>query len=309
MSSVNAQLPPTDEITSQETLVGRKGEGKPPPREERHFGVLNVFSHGFLIIWAVLVVFPLLWTIFSSLKSDREIFTSPWKLPSALHFNNFVRAWNGANIGRYFLNTAAVVAGGVFLTLVLSSMVSYVLARYTFPGNRLVYYLFVAGMTFPIFLAIVPLFFVAKNFGMLDSLPGLMVIYAAYSLPFSVFFLTAFFRTLPGSLAEAAFIDGCGHWRTFFSVMLPLAKPGLVSVGIFNVLGQWNQYLLPVVLESKPKNYMLAQGLASLAVGQGYRSDWSGLFAGLTLSMLPVLVVYAIFQRQVQAGMTAGALK
>ena len=303
--TTNLDRPPTGAAEpSTGTDSGRRSR-----RGGGDFGVLNVFSHGFLILWGVLVAFPLLWTVFTSLKTDKEIFTSPWTLPAKLQFSNYVRAWENAGIGRYFTNTLIVVIGGVLLTLLLSSMVAYVLARYSFPGSRIVYYLFIIGLAFPIFLAIVPLFFVAKNFGMTNSLPGLIVIYAAYSLPFSVFFLTAFFRTLPTQLAEAAFIDGCGHWGTFLRVMLPLAKPGLVSIGIFNVLGQWNQYLLPVVLETDPHKYMLAQGLANLAVSSGYKSDWSGLFAGLTISMLPVLVVYALFQRQVQAGMTAGALK
>jgi N-acetylglucosamine transport system permease protein len=303
--SVNAQVPATGDVAgapgAEQTRQRRPGRGD--------VRLLNVFSHGFLIVWAVLVVLPLLWAIITSFKSDAEIFTSPWKLPGKLHFNNFARAWNSADIGQYFVNTVIVVAGGVVLTLALSAMVAYIIARYSFPGSRIVYYLFIGGMAFPVFLAIVPLFFVAQNFGMTNSRIGLIVIYAAYSLPFSVFFLTAFFRTLPSSLAEAAFIDGCGHWGTFLRVMLPLAKPGLVSIGIFNVLGQWNQYILPVVLENDPHKFLLTQGLAKLTVSQGYRSDWSALFAGLTISMLPILVVYAVFQRQVQAGMTAGALK
>jgi len=299
---------------SLDTKIGAdvREAGRAPDRSRRSArigGLSNVCSHGFLILWGVLVAFPLLWMVLTSFKSDQEIFASPWRLPSTLHFDNFVRAWTTAEIGRYFVDTTVVVIGGVGLTLLLSSMAAYILARYPFPGSRLIYYLFIAGMTFPVFLAIIPLFFVAKNLGMTNSLPGLVIIYSAYSLPFSVFFLTAFFRTLPDSLAEAASIDGCGHWGIFFRVMLPLAKPGLVSIGIFNVLGQWNQYLLPLVLEDDPKKYMLAQGLASLAVRQGYKSDWSALFAGLTISMIPVLIVYVVFQRQVRAGMTTGALK
>jgi N-acetylglucosamine transport system permease protein len=156
----------------------------------------------------------------------------------------------------------------------------------------------------------VPLFFVLKNMQLLNTVPGLVLVYIAYSLPFTVFFMTAFFRTLPTSVAEAALIDGASHSRAFFQVMLPMAKPGLISVGIFNILGQWNQYLLPLVLnQGETKQWVLTQGLADLAVQQGYKGDWSGLFAGLTIAMLPVLVVYAVFQRQVQAGLTAGALK
>ena len=142
---------------------------------------------------------------------------------------------------------------------------------------------------------------------LLGTYQGLILVYAAYAVPFTVFFLHSFFRTLPTEIAEAAFLDGCSHGAVFFRVMLPLARPGLVEVGIFNFLGLWNQYLLPLVLNRDPDRYVLAQGLASLSVSQGYRSDWSGLFAGLTIAMIPVLVAYVAFQRHIRAGMTAGA--
>ncbi|MFD5117243.1 carbohydrate ABC transporter permease [Streptomyces sp. NPDC058391] len=281
----------------------------PAPGETKSGGVLNVFSHGVLVIWAVLVVLPLLWAVMTSFKDDRSIFTSPWSLPDTLHFENWSRAWTQAHMSDYFLNTILVVAGSLIGTLLLSSMAAYVLARFEFPGNRFIYYLFIGGMSFPIILALVPLFYVMNNLGLLNSIHGLILVYIAYSLPFSVFFLTAFFKTLPTSVAEAAIIDGASHTRTFFQVMLPMAKPGLISVGIFNFLGQWNQYLLPTVLNTDPDHKVLSQGLVQLAVSQGYKGDWSGLFAGLVMAMLPVLAAYIIFQRQVVAGLTAGALK
>ncbi|MQA88179.1 MAG: ABC transporter permease subunit [Streptosporangiales bacterium] len=269
----------------------------------------GVFSHTFLLVWAVLVTLPLAWAVVSSLKTDREIFVSPWRLPASPQWENFVRAWNEASIGRYFFNSVVVVGGGLVLTMLLSAMVAYVIARFEFPGNRLIYYLFVGGLTFPLFLALVPLFFVVRNVGLLGTYPGLIIVYTAYSMPFSVFFLVAFFRTLPTAIAEAALIDGCSHTGVFFRVMLPMARPGLISVGIFDFLGMWNQYLLPLVLMPDENRYVLAQGLAALAVNQGYRSDWSALFAGLTIAMLPVLVVYIVFQRRVQSGLRTGALR
>jgi N-acetylglucosamine transport system permease protein len=270
----------------------------------------NAFSHAFLVVWAVLTALPLGWALISSFKSDHEILTDPWGLPATLRFDNFVRAWTDASIGRYFLNSVIVVAGSLTLTMLLGAMAAYVLARYEFPGARLVYVVFVGGMMFPVFLALVPLFFVVRNSGLLGTLPGLMLVYAAYSLPFTVFFLTAFFRTLPTSVAEAGLIDGCGPFRLFFRVMLPMARPGLISVGIFNFLSHWNQYILPVVLVNGDESkYVLAQGLAALAVNEGYAGDYSRLFAGLTIAMLPVLVVYLVFQRQVQSGLTAGQLR
>ena len=238
--------------------------------------------------------------------------------PASPQLENFSRAWSQASIGQYFINSMIVVGGSLALTMLFGSMAAYVLARYEFPGNRLVYYTFVGGMTFPVFLALVPLFFVVANMEQipvvgeyltLNTYGGLILVYVAYSLPFTVFFMSAFFRTLPTTIAEAALIDGCGHFGLFFRVMLPMAKPGLISIGIFNFIGQWNQYLLPVVLMTEPEKRVLAQGLASLAVSQGYRGDWSALFAGLVLALLPVLAAYLLFQRQVQAGLSAGLLK
>ncbi|MFI6055196.1 carbohydrate ABC transporter permease [Streptomyces violascens] len=273
-------------------------------------GVLNAFSHVFLLVWALMVGVPLLWALWSSFKTSGDILTHPWSLPTELHFDNWSRAWSKANIGQYFLNTAFVVGLSTFGTMLLGSMAAYVLARFEFPGNRFIYFLFVGGMAFPVVMVLVPLFFVTKNLGILNTLPGLVLIYIAYSLPFTVFFMTAFFRTLPTTVAEAALIDGASHTRTFFQIMLPMAKPGIISIGIFNVLGQWNQYLLPLVLnQGDTKNWVLTQGLADLAVQQGYQGDWGALFAGLSIAMLPVLAVYIVFQKQVQAGLTAGALK
>ena len=269
----------------------------------------RAFVHLVLLFWAVLVTFPLLWAVASSLKTDEEIFDSPWSLPARPRFGNWARAWDAASIGHYLVNTVIVVGGALILTMLGGSLVAYCLARYRFPGNRVIYYTLVAGMLFPVFLALVPLFFVVDQLGLLGTYHGLILVYAAYALPFTVFFLHSFFRSLPGEVAEAAFLDGCSHAGVFFRVMLPMARPGLLSVGIFNVVGLWNQYLLPLALNPDPDRYVLAQGLAYLAVSQGYRSDWSGLFAGLVIAMLPVLLAYLLFQRQIRAGLTAGAVR
>ncbi|WP_372442719.1 carbohydrate ABC transporter permease [Streptomyces pactum] len=300
-------------VPGEEDTPAAPGAAAPPAKDRGRMGsegqVLNVFSHGVLIIWGLLVTLPLLWAVMSSLKTDKEIFTSPWGLPEKLHFDNWSRAWNESEIGDFFLNTVVVVGCSLAGTMLLGSMTAYVLARFEFPGRRLVYFGFVGGMSFPIILALVPLFFVMKNMSLLNTYHGLILVYIAYSLPFTVFFLTSFFKTLPTSVAEAAMLDGASHTRTFFQVMLPMAKPGLISVGIFNFLGQWNQYMLPTVLNTDEDKRVLTQGLVQLTTSQQYRSDWSALFAGLVLAMLPVLAVYIIFQRQVQSGLTAGAVK
>ncbi|MEU8393098.1 carbohydrate ABC transporter permease, partial [Micromonospora sp. NPDC048843] len=267
-------------------------------------------GHVALAVWAVIVIVPILWTFLAAFKNTSEIFSSPWTLPAELRWENFGRAWTKAHVGRYFLNSVIVVSCSTFLTMLLGSMAAYVLARYKFWGNRAVYFLFVSGLAFPVFLALVPLFFVVKNLGLLDTHTGVVLVYTAYSLPFTVFFLAAFFKTLPSSVAEAGMIDGCGHSRLFFQVMMPMAKPGLISVAIFNIIGQWAQYQLPLVLLSNAKDkWVLTQGIADISVNAGYEADWSGLFAALTIAILPMILVYAVFQRQIQAGLTSGAVK
>lgn len=266
-------------------------------------------THVILGFWAIVFALPFLWMVVTAFKTDQEIFLSPWEMPSRLQWDNFTRAWTDASIGRYMLNSVIVVAGSLTLTLLLSAMTAYALSRFTFPGNRIIYYLFLAGLMFPVFLALVPLFFVVRDLNLLGTYHGLMLVFTAYSLPFSVFFLYGFFRSLPTEVGEAAFMDGASHFRVFFQIMLPMARPGLIAVGIFNFLGQWNQYILPLILVPDPDRYLLSQGLAFLAVQRGYESDWSALFAGLTLTMVPTLIAYVIFQRRVQAGLTVGALK
>ncbi|WP_372492349.1 carbohydrate ABC transporter permease [Micromonospora cabrerizensis] len=276
----------------------------------RELGLGNALSHGFLLFWGLLTVLPLLWMFISSFKTNGEILSDPWGLPGALHWDNWARAWTGAHIGRYFLNSLVVVTGSVTLTMLMGATAAYVFARYEFRGRQVVYYLFVGGLMFPVFLALVPLFFVVRNAGLFGTWKGLILVYAAYSLPFTVFFLTAFFRTLPTTVAEAAMVDGCGHFRLFFRVMLPMARPGMISVAIFNFLSHWNQFLLPqVLMQGDDSKWMLAQGLFALSVSQGYAGDYARLFAGLSIAVLPVLAIYVAFQRQVQAGLTAGQLK
>jgi N-acetylglucosamine transport system permease protein len=184
-----------------------------------------------------------------------------------------------------------------------------VLTRFDFPGRTFIFYLFIAGMMFPVFLALVPLFFLVRDLHMIATYQGLILVYIAYSLPFTIFFLTGFFKTLPNEVAEAAIVDGAGQYRVFFDIMLPMAKPGLIAMGIFNFLGQWNQYLLPTILMPDEHKYVISQGLAVLAIQQGYQNDYSALFAAMTITMIPTLLIYIIFQRRLESGLTAGALK
>ncbi|WP_080042151.1 carbohydrate ABC transporter permease [[Actinomadura] parvosata] len=285
---------------------------------KRRLGPLGVLTHVALLIWTLLVMVPILWTFLASVKSEDEIFGDAWSLPAMLRWDNFARAWEQAHIGQYMLNSVIVVSFSTFGTMLIGSMAAYVLARYPFRGNRAIYLLFVSGLAFPVYLALTPLFFVVQNMGTipvvgpyigLNTHAGVVLVYIAYSMPFTIFFLSAFFRTLPTAVGEAAMVDGASHTRVFFQIMLPMARPGIISITIFNVLGQWNQYQLPLILLQERDKWVLTMGIADISTAAGYDQDWSALFAALTLAILPMLIVYTVFQRQIQSGLTSGALK
>ncbi|WP_291384070.1 ABC transporter permease subunit [Devosia sp.] len=287
-----------------------------PPRIERSSKpsfftdrTVATIAHIALIAWVVIICAPLLWVLMSSFKTTQQIFGSPFSLPTSFNFENYVSAWTTASIGTYFVNTVIVVGSALVIVMLLGAMCAYYLARYEFKGSQIIYYLMLAGLTFPIFLAVVPLFMTLKNFGILNTLPGLIVTYVAFALPFTVFFLYAFFKTLPQEVAEAAALDGCGPWRIFFQIMLPMATPGMASVAIFNFLGLWNQFLLPIALNTNAKNYVLSQGMASFASQAGYAVNFGALFAAVVITVLPVLVTYIIFQRQLQGSVSPGLMK
>jgi N-acetylglucosamine transport system permease protein len=288
-----------------DVVAGSRAPGKRAPEGKR----VATTAHIALILWSLLVILPLVWTLLSSFKTTQEILGNPLSLPGKLQFSNYANAWTTAGIGRYFVNTVIVVGTALVLVMILGAMCAYVLARFSFRGNRLIYYSMLAGLTFPVFLAIVPLFFVLKNLALLNTLPGLIITYVAFALPFTVFFLHSFFRALPGEVYEAAQIDGAGEWRSFFSVMLPMARPGMASVAIFNFLGLWNQFLLPVALNTDPNRYVLTQGMAEFASQAGYSVDFGALFAAVVMTVVPVLIVYVIFQRRLEGSVSQGTFR
>jgi N-acetylglucosamine transport system permease protein len=287
-------------------------EGTVPQNQTVRTGgdrAVEVGSHAVLIIGGIVVIVPFLWVVLSSFKTTKEILASPFSLPAHWSFDNYVHAWTDAGIRSFFLNTVIVVVAALALVMLLGAMCAYVLARFEFPGARFIYYLMLAGLTFPVFLAIVPLFFILKNAGLLNTLPGLIMVYVAFALPFTVFFLYAFFKSLPDDVYEAALMDGAGDWRAFFQIMLPMARPGMASVAIFNFLGLWNQFLLPVALNTDQRRYVLTQGMAEFASQAGYAVDFGALFAAVVITVVPVLIVYLIFQRRLEGSVSQGTFR
>jgi ABC-type glycerol-3-phosphate transport system permease component len=264
--------------------------------------------------YAAWLAFPMVWVAYSSLKPDAAIFRDTFGLPvlGDLRFDNYSRAWREAHFGDYFLNSVLVTACAVSLIVSLGAMAAYALARFYHPLGKAVFWLFLAGLMIPAQLAIVPLFFELRSAGLLNSRFGLILVYTANGLPFAIFILAGFFRTLPRALYEAAVIDGCGEFAAFWRVMLPLAKPGLVTVAIFQFIGVWKEYFYAFMLlggDPSGRARTLPLGLANLSITAEYRSDYGMLFAGLVLVTVPILIVYVCLQRRIVKGVAAGALK
>jgi ABC-type glycerol-3-phosphate transport system permease component len=267
-----------------------------------------------LLGYAAWLVFPMVWVAYSSLKADDAIFRDTFSLPAigSLQTDNYSRAWTEANFGGYFLNSLVVTVTSVTLIVMLGSMAAYALARFHHPAGKIVFGLIVAGLTIPAQLAVVPLFFELRSLGLLNSKAGLILVYTANGLPFSVFILAGFFRSLPRSLYEAAIMDGCGEFAAYWKVLFPLAKPALVTVAIFQFIAVWKEYFYAFMLvsgDSDGSARTIPLGLANLSIAAEYRSQYGMLFAGIMLVTVPILVVYVALQRHIVRGIAAGALK
>jgi N-acetylglucosamine transport system permease protein len=272
---------------------------------------LRLFIKIILLLWTACVLYPLLWTVLGALKDNAQFLQGkPWDLPKfPLIWLNFSYVWDKYHIGSYFLNSLTVTVASTVLAALLSATTAYVLARYAFKGSRLLYTIYMASMMIPMILGLIPLFFLLNDMHMINSLLGLSLVYGIGVLPFGVFVLVGFFKSLPKEMEEAAAIDGASLYRTFFQIMLPLARPGMISVSIMNVLNIWNEYIMGTVFINDPGKYTLPVGIAIMQSEMQYRTEWGPLFAALLISMAPVLLFYVVFQKQIAGGITAGAVK
>ncbi len=286
-----------------------------PPRLRRPSLRLSFSSpivYLLLLCYFIAVVYPMLWLFYTSLKPDQEIFLHPFALPTRPEWSNFSRAWIGADFWRCFVNSTLVTAATVAITCLTSAMAAYALARFVFPGARATFFFFLSGLMIPIQLAIVPLFFQLKEMHLLNSLPGLSLVYIAMGMSFAIFVMTGFFKTLSSSLHESALLDGAGEWGAFWHVMLPLSKPGLITVAIFLFLQNWNEFFIAFMTLSGKNSELLRTlplGLANTTIVSQYRSDWGVAFAGLVIVTLPTLIGYIFLQKHLTKGITAGAVK
>ncbi|MEJ5224423.1 MAG: carbohydrate ABC transporter permease [Anaerolineales bacterium] len=264
-----------------------------------------------LMLWVFMatVVFPMLWTVFASLKTSPEIFNDPWGLPEIPQLQNYINAWTKMNAGTYIINSLIVSAGSLLFITGMGSMIAYVLARYEFPGNRFLYFFFISGMMIPGYLAFIPAWFLHRSLGLLDTYWSLIIQYTAFNLPFTIFMLYSFFKTLPKELEEAALVDGASLFTVFWKIMLPLSKSGLLTVSVFNFLGVWNEFTWALITISDETKKTLPLGAVNIMQQAKYATDWGAMFAGFVIILIPTFAVYILFQSKLTEGITIGALK
>ncbi|NUR91252.1 MAG: carbohydrate ABC transporter permease [Nonomuraea sp.] len=250
------------------------------------------------------------WVFSVSLKTNTEFLqTSPWAPARSWQWGNYAEAWQNAHVGAYFGNSVLVSLSATALGVVLSALAAYPLARIPFKLGGTVLSVFLLGLMVPWMVTFIPLYLTLQDLGLLDSRIGLILVYATYNLPFNVFVLVGFMRTLPRELEEAAACDGASPARTFASIILPCLGPGIASVSIISFLQNWNEFFYALVLIHSPEKMTLPLGLFQLGQAADYGTNWVTLFAGMMITVLPVLLVFALMQNQITKGLTAGALK
>jgi len=260
-----------------------------------------------LVASSVVMLAPIIIMIFSAFKSTPEIFKAPFGLPDFSNTGNFVKIWTQTNFLRYLLNSFIVTGASMALILTLGTMAAYAIARYEFFGATFILMFFLAGLTLPLKLAIIPLFMLMRDLGVLNTQLSLILVYTAMGLPSTVFIMTGFIRSLPNELEDAARMDGASEARIMWSIMLPLVRPAMVIAAIQNVVPIWNDFFFPLVFIQNDDLKTLPQGLTTF-MGE-YTTDWGALFAGLTLSAAPIIIIYIVLSRQFISGMTSGAIK
>ncbi len=276
----------------------------------------RIFIYAVLIIFALTIIIPVGWVFLASLKENTEFYQNPWSLPAGFYFENFARAWREAHMGEYFLNSVIVTAMALGILLVVALPAAYVLARYRFGGRRLIRALFMGGLFINVSYIVVPIFLMLVDAGnwigspvFLNNRFVLALVYASTALPFTIYLLSSYFQTLPKEYEEAAYVDGSGYMQTMIRVMIPMARPSVITVILFNFLSFWNEYIIALTLMTQDRAKTLPVGLMNLMKAQNAAAQYGQMYAGLVMVMLPTLILYILVQKKLTQGMNVGGLK
>ena len=271
--------------------------------------VSNFIQTALLAILSILVIYPIVWLISNSLKTPAEMVTRSWRLiPNPVVWENYPEAWEIGRIGQSLSNSATVSIIAVIILILSAFLASYALARIRFTGRNIILVMFISMWMMPLQIFVIPLFRLMSFFEITNSLYGMALPYAAASLPFAIFVLSTFIRSLPVEIEEAGFIDGASRLQIIVQIVAPLCKPAISAVIIFSVLSFWNELFLALVLLRDPALRTLPVAVLAFN-GQWGHTDFTRLYAALVIACIPTIIVYLIFQRQFVAGLTSGAVK
>ena len=291
------------------------------PKAKGSTNLYKIFIYVVLIALAISIVVPVAWVFMASIKENSEFYGNPWELPKGIYWENFVNAWNAANMGEYMLNSVFVTAVALVILLVVALPAAYALARFKFWGSKFLNTAFMAGLFINVNYIVVPIFLMLRDGDnwlgnligqkfLLNNLWVLAVVYAATALPFTIYLLSGYFVTLPHDYEEAAYIDGAGFSATMWKIIFPMAKPSIITVILFNFLSFWNEYIISMTLMNGfDAQKTLPVGLLNLMQAQQAAAQYGMMYAGLVMVMLPTLILYICVQKQLTQGMTVGGLK
>ena len=274
--------------------------------EEKSLTITRNVVRIFLIIWSLLIIFPILWAVLSSLKTNLEFGTNAWKLPEKLQWVNYKEAWEGANFSKYFLNSLILSAGTVALSIIMTTTSAYVIGKFVHPVVKSIEVFYSIFMMVPQMLLLIPLLQMCKKMNMTKSnvvLFTLMITNALQGVPFYVFLLTPFMRSINNSILEAAEIDGANQFQSFITLVLPMIVPAIFMVGLLSFVGIWNEYVMSITFIKDPTKYTLSAGINELM--NDAKAGQTLKFAALIIAMLPILIIYAIFQKPLQNGLSS----
>lgn len=282
---------------------------------KKKVNIFNIFIYLCLAIFALSIIIPVAWVFMASIKTNPEFYGNPWALPLGFYLDNFKDAWSAANMGDYFINSLVVTATALVILLIISLPFSYILARMNFKGRKFVNSYVKSGLFINLSYIVIPIFLMVRNVSkflptsLLNNRFVLALIYASTAVPFTVYLLTNFFSAISKSYEEAAYIDGAGYFRTMVDIMIPMAKPAVITVILFNFLSFWNEYILALTLMTDPEKRTLPVGLINLQQAARGAANYGRLYAGLVIVMIPTLIIYILVQKQLTEGMMVGGDK
>ncbi|WP_246552226.1 carbohydrate ABC transporter permease [Vallitalea pronyensis] len=275
--------------------------------EKKKTIIKNATIYFLLIMFLVVCMFPLLWLILNSFKTQEDLFTNTWGLPKSWTLNNYVNAVIEGNIGNYFINSLLISVVSVSITIFLSTMTSYGITRLKWKLSGIVLSLFLMGMMIPTYGSIIPLYSIFNMTHILGKYIAVIIPNVTFAIPMSIFIMTGFFSTLPRELEEAAIIDGCSLLKAFWKVIMPLVKPGIITIAVISFINAWNDLLFPQIFLSDQNKMTLPVGL--MAFKGMYATDYVGMIAAIVITVIPVIVIYSLLHQRIIGGLVSGAVK